>query len=186
MTDDLNDFLGFLDDDAITLPPIPSTKYPREDGGHRYRVEQPNADDGQKIAALGQIMAKQAAREAGRSDVEVTEREVARLRLDDDEERDFQAMTLGDTLEQMRADGVNHNGIKIASNYAFVAFAFSEAQALKMAEQGLLTGKAVPSEAPSNRAARRGATSGNPAKRARKTQAATTSRARSSSARSQD
>lgn len=169
MTDTpLDDFLGFLDDDAITLPPIKSERYPAAEGGRRYVVQQPNAADGQKIAALGQIIAKQAAVAAGKSDAHVTEREVARLSLDDGQERDFQEMCLGATLDQMREDGVNHQGIKVATNYAFVAFAFNEESAQKMAREGALTGKAVPSADQENRATRRAKpkskSKGNPAK----------------------
>lgn len=167
--DNLGDFLGFLEDDALTLPPIPSDKYPASEGGRRYVVQQPNAEDGQRITALGQIIVKQAALKAGKSNAEVSERDIARLSLSDDEEVDFQRMCLGSTYQQMVDDGVNHNRLKIAGQYAFVAFAFSEQQAIEAARAGRLSGKEVPSEAPTNRAQRRGGKGGkskNPSKAA--------------------
>lgn len=160
--DDLGPYLGFLDDDRIELPPFPSIKYPREVGGHVYQVEQPNAEVGTRLAGLGQIMAKMAAK------VEVDERDVRRLKMTDGQEMEFQRDTLGAVLDEMIADGVTYNHLKIAANYVFVVVAFSEAQAQTMLKTGALTGKAVPSEAPANRAERRGAKSkgkskGNPA-----------------------
>jgi hypothetical protein len=160
----LDDFLGFLDDDRLEIPHVPSTKHPRSEGGKTYYVEQPDAETGARIAALGQIMAKMQAK------VDVSENDVRKLRMRDDEERDFQDDVLGATRAEMIEDGVNHQHLKMATNYAFVAFAFTEDQARKMAEAGALTGKAVPSEAPSNREERRrapkgkGKSKGNPAK----------------------
>jgi len=164
-THELDDFLGFLQDDRLEIPHVPSRKYPREQGGKTYYVEQPDAETGTRIAALGQIMAKMQAK------VDVSENDVRRLRMSDGEEREFQDDVLGATRQEMIEDGVNHQALKVATNYAFVAFAFTEEQARQLAKAGALTGKAVPSEAPSNRAERRGAkgkgkgkAKGNPAK----------------------
>jgi len=160
----LDDFLGFLDDDRLEIPHVPSKKHPKSEGGKTYYVEQPDAETGSRIAALGQLLVKV------QNKVEVSERDVQRLHMTDGEERDFQRDCLGDTLDEMIADGVNFQTLKVATNYAFVAFAFTEDQAQNLARRGALTGKAVPSEVPSNRAERRGASKGkgkgkgNPAK----------------------
>lgn len=147
----LDDFLGFLEDDRLAIPHVPSTKHPRAEGGKTYYVEQPDAETGARLAGMGQILVKV------QNKVEVSERDVQRLQMTDGQERDFQRDVLGATLDEMISDGVNFQGLKVATNYAFVAFAFTQEQAEKLARAGALTGKAVPSEAPSNRAERRGA-----------------------------
>lgn len=153
-TEPLAGFDGFLDDDDLVLPAIASTKYPKAVGGKVYTVPQPSAKDGARFAALGQIMARMAAKQ------DVTERDVKRLQMDDAEEMDFLRDALGPTYDEMVEDGVNFQRIKVAGNYAFVSFAFSQSQADQMAEAGVLTGKAVPSAAPANREGRRAAAKG--------------------------
>lgn len=160
MTDSpISPYLGFLDEDDLELPPIPSVKHPRESGGKVYRVPLPDALVGARLAALGEIMVKQT------KGIEITERDAKRLQLDDDEELVFQGSILGPVKDEMVADGVKYEAIKRATNYAFVAFAFSEDAARQMAEDGRLTGKAVPVE--TNRQERRASKSGNPATKAK-------------------
>lgn len=145
-TSPLNDFLGFLDDDRLEIPHIPNREHDRASGGQSYWVESPDAETGQRLAAFGEILFKQA------NGLDVSETDVKRLVMNDDEEVEFGHRVLGDVYEQMAADGVTHEHRKRAVNYAFMAFAFSEEQAREMAEKGGLSGKPVP---PANRAARR-------------------------------
>lgn len=159
VTDTIEPYLGFLDEDDLRLPPIPSTKHPREEGGKVYTVPLPDALMGARLAGLGEIMVKQA------RGITITERDAKRLHLDDDEEVEFQVSVLGPVLDEMKADGVTWEAIKRATNYAFVAFAFNEDAAMAMAREGKLTGKAVPVE--TNRQERRASKSGNPATKAK-------------------
>lgn len=162
VADTIEPFLGFLDEDDLSLPPIPSVKHPHPKpdgtpGGFVYKVPLPDAIMGARLAGLGEIMVKQA------KGIPITERDAQRLQLDDDEEMAFQTSILGPVKDQMIADGVKFEGIKRATNYAFVAFAFNEDAAKEMAQQGTLTGKAVPVE--TNRQERRAKKSGNPGKK---------------------
>lgn len=160
MTDSqISPFLGFLDDDELALPPIPSAKHPKADGGHVYLVPQPDAVVGSRLAALAQLMVKQA------KGHELVERDIKRLNLDDREEVEFGHEVLGAVYDQLVEDGASFQSIKRAVNYAFVAFAFNEEAAQQMAVGGQLTGKAVPVE--TNRQERRASKSGNPATKAK-------------------
>lgn len=104
-----------------------------------------------RISALGEIMAKQAAAKTGESP-QITARDVERLQLNDDEERDLQQQVLGPVLQQLIDDGVSHVRIKRLMLYVFFAFAYSPEQANQAARKGAFSGK---EQAPTNRAARR-------------------------------
>lgn len=80
-------------------------------------------------------------------------REVDGVVLDDDEERDVYRRVLGDTYDQMTADGVGWADLKHAAVTAMIWIAFDEAAAEKYWESG--SGE-VPAPAPGpNRASRR-------------------------------
>jgi len=133
---DLKDLQTFFDDDALKLPPIKSKKHPN---GKRYVVQSPDFETGMLLQQLANLGAKAAA------GVELTEADAKKLNLDDDEEREFAAMLLGETLNEMRADGVSWASIQKVVKYAFAYYAMSPEAAEQIAAP----------KAPENRAARR-------------------------------
>lgn len=147
---DLGQMLDFMEDeDGFESPPMPSRAHPE---GKRYRVASPDAKTGLRLNALADIMVKREMK------VGVDERDVARLRLDDDAEREFVRQVLGadradgtNALDEMTNDGCKWEHIKRMSQFAFTYFGVSKEAAEEAARNGLLSGKLV---AP-NRAARR-------------------------------
>ncbi len=147
---DLGQFLDFMEDeDGFNSPPMPSRAHPE---GRQYRVASPDAKTGLRLNALADIMVKREMK------VEVKERDVARLRMDDAEEEEFVRQVLGadrtdgsNALDEMIADGCKWEHIKRMSQYAFTYFGVSKEAADEAVKNGLLRGKI---EAP-NRAARR-------------------------------
>lgn len=139
---DLNTFFDFLEDDALELTGIKSAKYP---DGKTYVIESPDAKTGLHLAALGDIMLR-----AG-TGAEVSDAQVARLKLDDDEERELMDKVLGPVKDEMIGDGVKWVHLRGISKYAFIYFAVGKDQADLAARNGVLAGK----EQPANRAARR-------------------------------
>lgn len=133
MATDLSDFYDFLDDDGIETPPVPSTTYPK---GKAYVIPSPDALTGARLAALAELSAKM------NKGVEVSERDVARLHLDDDEEREFAGQVLGTALAEMQDDGVSWVRIQRLTKFAFVYFAVGPEAAVKAAEAGAFSGKA--------------------------------------------
>lgn len=152
MTTDLSNFLDFMDDsvdaDGFSSPPMPSAAYP---DGHSYHIPSPDAEVGMRLNALADITLKQ------KRGLEVSEADIARLRLDGADEREFMAQVLTeDILEQMIADGVKWEHMRRLATYGFTYFAISPDAANEAAEAGLFSGKAL---APTgNRAARRATT----------------------------
>jgi len=102
---------SFLDDDGITLPPLRSKAHPE---GKEYFVESPDFEDGltmQNLALIAQRLA---------NGIEVDPEEAKRLRFSDGaEEEGFAKLVLGDTLDEMRADGVKWGSIRNAVQYVF-------------------------------------------------------------------
>lgn len=148
---DLSTFLDFMEEagdgpPGFDSPPMPSREHP---GGRSYRIPAPDAMTGLRLNTLADMTLKVT------RGVEVTEVDVKRLRLDDQEEREFLEMVLGDALAAMVADGVAWPHVQRMGMYAFVFYGISEEAANKAAENGLFRGN---SSAPTNRASRRGAT----------------------------
>ena len=145
----LDSLWSFLDDDSIRIPkPIPSRKYPE---GKLYVVPSPDAETGMRLTALADIARKQ------RSGVPVKDSDVARLRMDDDQEREFQVQVLGSCYHEMVEDGVSHVTIQKVMQYAYIYFSMGKEMADKAARDGLYSGGKVQLPA-MNRADRRAAT----------------------------
>lgn len=143
---ELDEFMDFMEEeDGFLSPPMPSTKHP---DGRKYRIHSPSAKIGIRLNALSDIMVRT------QNGVGVSEADVARLRMDDDDESVFVEQVLSKpTIEEMVADGVKWEHIRRMSTYAFIRFAISKQAADEAVRNGLLKGK---EPAPTNRAARRG------------------------------
>lgn len=141
---ELSEFMDFMEDeDGFDSPPMPSEKHPE---GKRYRITSPSAKVGLRLNALADIVAKQA------QNVPVSEVDIARLRIKDQDEREFVSQVLGSALDEMVDDGCKWEHIKRMATYAFTRFAVSKEAADLAVANGLLRGKV---QAPTNRAARR-------------------------------
>lgn len=136
MSTDLSQMSSWFDDDALNLPPIKSKKHPE---GKSYRIDSPDFGTGLLLQQLASIATRIS------NGVEVTEAEAKRLKMDDQEERDFSQMVLGDSLGEMVADGVPWGPIRRVTQYAFTYYALSPEQAEKL----------IAPKAPANRAERR-------------------------------
>lgn len=150
-----DDLWGFLEDGGFTFPhPIESKTYPyarsrpggpvlRDQdgvplGGKRYRVESPDAETGLRLTALADIA------RAAQQKREVKPEDVAKLNLDDDQEREFAVQVLGDTYAELMADGVAWTIIQRVVQYAYIYFSMGAETAEKAAREGLFRGgKAV-------------------------------------------
>lgn len=158
---DLSAALDFMEDeDGFLSPPMPSKAFP---GGRQYRIASPDAKTGLRLNALADIMVK---KEMG---VAVAESDVARLRLNDDAEKEFVRQVLGaeytididgaqtvtNAVDLMVADGVKSEHLKRIAQYAYIYFGISKEAAEEARKNGLLSGKLVAPLA-ANRAARRG------------------------------
>src|SRR5690625_3533188 len=113
-------FFDYLEDDALELDGIRSREYP---DGKTYRIESPDADTGLYLAALGDIMLR-----AG-TGAPVSDDQVSRLKLDDDQELELMDRVLGETKDEMIADGVKWVHLRGVSKYAFIYFAVGKEQA---------------------------------------------------------
>lgn len=138
----LDDLFNFLDDDGFSVP-LKSREHPE---GKPYRIESPDAQVGLRLAALSEIAAKVA------KGIEVRPEDVAKLKLDDDEEREFAQQVLGDSYAEMIADGVSWVRIQRVMQYAYIYFTQGAQSAGDAARAGVLNGGKV---LPPNREARR-------------------------------
>jgi hypothetical protein len=132
------DLTGYLDDDSVEVPGIPSTAYP---DGKTYRFDSPDAKTGLFLASLANLAVK--ARLGG--DIGA---QAAALELDDDQERDLMRDVMGSTLDELTADGVSWVRIQKLNRYLFIHFAMGEDAAVGLQRSG----EAL---VPANRAARR-------------------------------
>lgn len=140
---------SFLEDDSIRIPvPIPSKTHPE---GKLYTVPSPDAETGIRLTALADIARKQ------QSGVHVSERDVARLQMDDDEEREFAQQVMGKCYTEMVEDGVAWVTIQKVMQYSYIYFSMGREVAEKAAREGLFQGGKVRLPA-MNRADRRAAT----------------------------
>lgn len=133
------DLTAFLEDDSLQYPGVPSKTHP---DGKDYRVSSPDAATGLWLASLG--TAGMVAAEGGELDPEVPG-----LKMDDGQERNLYQRVLGDTYDEMVADGVSWTMLRHIAQDAFLYWAINPAFA-DAALAGL--GEAV---ARDNRAARR-------------------------------
>lgn len=140
---DMTSFIDFLEDDSLTLTGIPSDKFPN---GKDYVVQSPDAETGMRLAAMGDVILRASFGH------DIDQRTKDKFKLDDDEERELMDEVLGETGEEMIADGVKWVHLRGIIKYTFAHFALGAEQAEKMKENGILSGKAPE---PSNRAERR-------------------------------
>lgn len=144
------DLAGYLDDDSVEVPGIPSTAHP---DGKTYTFASPDAKTGLFLASLANLAVK--ARLGG--DIG---KQAAKLELDDDQERDLMRDVMGSTLAQLTADGVSWVRIQKLNRYLFIHFAMGEDAAAGLASS---SGEA---SVPANRAARRASKKPTPARSA--------------------
>lgn len=143
MAPQFEDLVSFLDDDAITTPPIKSRKYPE---GKVYRIPSPDAETGIRLNGLATIAAGAAGGQV------VDAQRVQELVMSDAEERDFMEQVLGTAYHEMLEDGVSWVILQRMNQYAFAYFAVSPQAAARGVREGVFTGKGP---TPTNRAERR-------------------------------
>lgn len=143
MADVLENFLDYLEDGALSIPGIPSTKYPE---GKTYIIQSPDAHTGARLAALGDMVVR-----AGIG-AEQDPRAAEKLKLDDDREVELMDDVMGDTKAEMIEDGVNWVHLRGVMKYAFIYFALGKESADSALKNGVLAGKA---QEPVNRQERR-------------------------------
>lgn len=139
----IENFTDFLEDDSLTLPKIPSTKYPE---GKDYVIESPDSVTGARLAAMGDVIIRASAQ------LDQDQRQINKLKLDDDEERDLMADVLGDTKAEMEADGVKWTTMRGVMKFAFIHYALGADKAEEALRNGVMSGKDL---TPTNRAGRR-------------------------------
>jgi hypothetical protein len=138
------DLGAYLDDDAIDTPPIPSRAHPE---GKPYRIESPDAATGIRLTALVSLGVDLAV------GAQLSQKDAERLRMDDDQERDFLRDVLGATYDQMLEDGVSWVRIQRLGRYALLYFTLGPEAAAEETRRATSAGEA---QAP-NRQARRAA-----------------------------
>lgn len=159
----------FLEDDALTLPPVKSKAHPE---GKVYSIPSPDAETGLFLQQLTGYLARRAKAlrddpdaEPGEADKRAEasiERFLARRTAevdDDDQAMQLEAagrLVLGETVGELIADGVSWVVIQRLSRYALLHFTQGPEAAKEAALSGALVGGAL---APANRAARRAKTS---------------------------
>lgn len=132
------DLGSYLDDDALDTPPIPSTKHP---AGRSYRIPSPDADTGVRLTAMVTLGV------AFASGADLDQREAKKLKLDDNQEKDFLEDVLGSAYGEMVADGVSWTRIQRLGRYCLLHFTLGPEAAADEVQRG---------EAPApNRATRR-------------------------------
>lgn len=136
------DFGSFLDDDAIDTPPIPSREHP---DGRSYRIPSPDAATGIRLTAMVNLGVGLA------SGAKMDPRDAEKLKLDDDQEKEFLEEVLGSAYIQLVADGVSWVRIQRLGRYCLLYFTLGPEAAASEAQGG-----AKPGEAPApNRETRR-------------------------------
>lgn len=138
-------------------------------GGKIYTVHAVDAKTGLWLKSITEIAARRMNTAAGGGPKELSEQEAASLELDDDEEFDLFQKLLGPTLEELKADGVDWERIKLVGKTATI-YAMHDKDT---AEQFWNNGGTFPKvrKKPTDRKA--------PAKSARQGSTATTSHGRS-------
>lgn len=83
-------------------------------GGKVYEIESPDAETGLFVQRMFAVQAKAAAGKV------VSDAQLSRLELDDDEETTLYERLLGDALDDMTADGVRWEQVKLAGTAALL------------------------------------------------------------------
>ncbi len=135
---------GYLDDDSVETPPIPSREHPQ---GRAYRITSPDAATGIRLTAMVSVGVDMAL------GAEIDPKDAERLKLDDAQERDFLREVLGTAYDQLVADGVSWLRIQRLGRYFLLYFTLGPEAAEAEARQS--SGEAP---APANREQRRAAT----------------------------
>lgn len=159
------DFGSFLDDDAIDTPPIPSREHP---DGRSYRIPSPDAATGIRLTAMVNLGVGLA------SGAKMDPRDAEKLKLDDDQEKDFLEEVLGTAFLQLVADGVSWVRIQRLGRYCLLYFTLGPEAAASEA-QGRPPGEAPAPNRETRRASSR-ASSGTALSSNRGTTAGTKSR----------
>lgn len=107
------DLAGYLDDDAIDTPPIKSAAHP---DGRAYRIPSPDAATGIRLTAMVSLGVDLAV------GAELSRKDAERLKLDDDQEREFLRDVLGSAYDELVADGVSWMRIQKLGRYALLYF----------------------------------------------------------------
>lgn len=136
----LRDLAAFLEDDGLDYP-VPAASFGNDaDGNSRfpadractnadceakgqhvhYAVPSPDAKTGLWLAGLADIGAR-----AARGD-EVDAKALAKIRLDDNEERTLYQRVLGNAYDEMVADGVKWTALQRMGQDAYLCFALSQ------------------------------------------------------------
>ncbi len=122
------DLSEFLDDADLTITL----------GARAYTVPSPDAETGLRLTGMANIAVRV------KSGAVVTAEELASIRVDDDDERQFVAVVLGPALDAMIADRIPWTVISRAAQYAFVYFSLGRQAAEQALERGVFKGGAVP------------------------------------------
>jgi len=112
----VRDIVQYLDP-VLTYPGIKSEAHP---DGHTYTVQWPGRKTGLRLTALAALGRRAAAGE------ELTEDELAKLQVGDDQEPDFERTVLGSTLDELTADDVSDFVVHRIARDAFYCFTSSE------------------------------------------------------------
>lgn len=142
------DVWDFLDDGGFNTPPIKSAAHPE---GRVYVVPSPSARVGVQLTAMVEIATKRQAK------AKVSDADIARLHISDEDEPEFARKVLGSAFDEMLADGVAWPIVQRLTQYGFVYWTSGKDRADEAALAGVFSGGAA---ARPNRAQRRAATSG--------------------------
>lgn len=121
-----HDVSSFLDDDSLTV----------EVDGRDYTIPSPSARDGLWLSRLANFGAKVA------SDEEPSPEDLAKLELNDAQERDLYQIVLGSAFDELMAN-VSWVKIQRLGRWAFIYFALGPEQAEQALTSGHLSGEAV-------------------------------------------
>jgi hypothetical protein len=147
MTDETRAVWDFLDDDALTTPPIKSERHP---DGQVYVIPSPTAEAGLRYAALTDLGTKAA------RGVKIEQSDLDALQLNDQQERHFMRDLLSPAVyDQMLEDGVSWVRMQRLSQYAFIYFTQGERAANDFAAAGGFSGGKVLTPGQLNRQQRR-------------------------------
>lgn len=107
--------MGFkdLDDVFDSAMPLPI-------GGKVYKIRSTDAQTGLWLQSVTQIASRRMDVPDGEEPPELTDREIASLELDDDEEVDFMERMLGPVLQELLDDGVEWEKIKLVGQTATI------------------------------------------------------------------
>ena len=118
----LRDLAAYLEDDGLEYP-LPASSFEEPEKfpeGKTYRVPSPSAKVGLWLTGLNDIAVRAAA------GVELDDTDLAKLRLDDDEEKTLYQRVLGPVYDEMIADGVIYTALQKVGRDAYLCFAFSQ------------------------------------------------------------